>query len=441
MRKIGSESEQMATIRFRAPDQAISAPQAVQRVDDIKINANPATNPASAASLSCFGVIASVPGAQENDSCQKSDGSSFTFSAAAGLADIGQELRLQVSAGSEREFRVIAFSNEAGSCPDINLNTFSFNDGGLSNAYLVREFRQDVVIGDNIIQVNGTLNLQSVLSNCAFSRSVGCPRSDFQGLIPCGPLDLAGTVSTPGANIFTASGASYLVVAPDGNTAYATDTAADTVLKVDLAAGTATTIAGNGAGFADNANGLPAQFSDPQDLVLIGSSLYVNNAVNHRLRLIDVSNPNYPVSTVAGTGTAGVVDGTGTAAQFSSPRGMTLLNNSLYVAELNTDVIRKVDIKTTVVTTVVSSITGTNGPFDLTNDGSNLYLSSRSTEHRIYRIPLDTFQVISLAGATANGAVDGTGSIARFNAAQGIAINGTALYVMDQGGNDLRKIE
>lgn len=52
-----------------------------------------------------------------------------------------------------------------------------------------------------------------------------------------------------------------------------------------------------------------------------------------------------------------------------------------------------------------------------------------------------TGRVTTLAGSTAFGCVDGTGTSARFYGPIGITTDGTNLYVVDSGNNMIRRIE
>ncbi len=105
------------------------------------------------------------------------------------------------------------------------------------------------------------------------------------------------------------------------------------IRKIDPA-GNVTTYAGNGtAGFADGA-AATARFNLPTQLALDGSgNLYVADRNNHRIRRIS---PSGTVTTVAGSGVAGYADGSGTAAQLSSPTGVASdAAGNLVVVELN----------------------------------------------------------------------------------------------------------
>ena len=101
---------------------------------------------------------------------------------------------------------------------------------------------------------------------------------------------------------------------------------------------------------------------------------------------------------IAGSNTAGGLDGTGTAAMFNSPTGIAVdTSGNLYVADTNNSTIRKIT-----PLGVVTTIAG-------------------------------------LAGLT--GIANGLGLNARFSNPQGIAVDSSAnIYVADTGNNSIRKI-
>jgi sugar lactone lactonase YvrE len=171
----------------------------------------------------------------------------------------------------------------------------------------------------------------------------------------------------------------------------------------------------------------------------------------------ETSAPN-AVSTIAGTaGTAGSTDATGTSALFDQPNGIIASpdGKTLYVADYGNSTIRAIVLATNVVTTIAGSagVTGTadgtgsaarfNGPHLLTTDGTNLYVPDFNN-NSIRQIVIATGAVTTLAGSTTGiaGAVDATGTAARFNGPAGITItpDGTTLYVTDYNNSVVRKV-
>ena len=111
--------------------------------------------------------------------------------------------------------------------------------------------------------------------------------------------------------------------------------------------GTVTYIAGNGiAGYADGA-AANAQFNKPKiGAVDAAGNIYVADLHNYAVRKIT---PAGIVTTLAGNGTAGSQDGTGTAALFNGPADLTIDKaGNIYVADLYR--IRKVSPAGNVIT-------------------------------------------------------------------------------------------
>jgi len=128
------------------------------------------------------------------------------------------------------------------------------------------------------------------------------------------------------------------------------------------------------------------------------------------------------LTTLAGS-SSGSTDATGTSASFNHPRGITTDGTNLYVADYSNNRIRKIVISTGVLTTLAGSssgptdATGTsarfNGPMGITTDGTNLYVADTNSQ-RIRKIVISTGVVTTLAGSS-SGSTEATGTSARFN--------------------------
>ncbi|MBS1532471.1 MAG: hypothetical protein JSU01_19365 [Bacteroidetes bacterium] len=113
--------------------------------------------------------------------------------------------------------------------------------------------------------------------------------------------------------------------------------------------GTVTTFAGSGtAGFLDG-SGIGAQFSNPSGMVADAQgNIYISDAFNNRIRKIA---PDGTVTTVAGNGTAGYVDADAADAEFYAPHGLAIdASGNLFVADYGNNVIRKIGTDGTVST-------------------------------------------------------------------------------------------
>lgn len=211
-----------------------------------------------------------------------------------------------------------------------------------------------------------------------------------------------------------------------------------------------TTLAGSGDfGFAD-ATGTAAQFYDPAGVAVDeAGNLFIADAENHRIRKIT---PGGIVTTFAGNGTAGLTDGAGLAAQFSSPRGVAIdKDNNLFVADGYNHAIRKIT-----PAGVVTTLAGGGGEYGFADgvgasakfyipkgvavDGAgNVYVAD-DINHRIRKITAAGV-VTTLAGGGDIGAVDGVGKDASFNRPVGVAVDASGVvYVADALNNRIRMV-
>ena len=173
------------------------------------------------------------------------------------------------------------------------------------------------------------------------------------------------------------------------------DYANEIIRKIVIATGVVTTVAGTALNQGNkNDTGADAEFNGPRGITTDGTNLYVADAVNHLIRKIVISTG--VVSTVAGTGSSGSSNGTGTSASFNEPSGITTDGTNLYVGDGENHLIRQIVISTGVVTTVAGtgssgSVDGTgtgasfSRPYAVTTDGTDLYVSE-FTNHLIRKI-------------------------------------------------------
>ncbi|MFN0291065.1 DUF6443 domain-containing protein [Pedobacter helvus] len=258
------------------------------------------------------------------------------------------------------------------------------------------------------------------------------------GDVVAGTLIGSGGVNNPLGTATDASGNVY--VADAGN---------HRILKV-APGGTAITLAGGGyAGYADG-TGTSALFQHPSALAVDGSgNVYVSDQQNHRIRKIS---PGGVVSTVAGSGSAGSSNGTGTSASFSSPIGLALDGQgNLYVADYSNHRIRKIVLSSGAVSTYAGSGSAGMGngpglsasfrnPMGLGLDQSgNLYVADR-LNHAIRKVAPDG-TVSTLAGNGYAGSANGTGGAAGFNYTNSLTVGGDgSIYVADYGNHMIRKV-
>jgi len=93
-----------------------------------------------------------------------------------------------------------------------------------------------------------------------------------------------------------------------------------------------------------------ARLQHPLGLVFKDGKLYVADTYNSKIKIID---PEKGTSfTLAGTGESGLTDCKFDTAQFYEPSGITALGEKLYVADANNHVIRILDLNTKMVSTL-----------------------------------------------------------------------------------------
>jgi sugar lactone lactonase YvrE len=209
------------------------------------------------------------------------------------------------------------------------------------------------------------------------------------------------------------------------------------------------TFAGTGAVGLSNGAALTATFYLPTGIAVDGvGNIYISDKHNNVIRKIDAGGI---VSTFAGSGTAGYADGQGTAAIFNQPAGVAVdAAGNVYVADQNNNRIRKITPQGQVSTIAGSgSIGNVNGspsvasfyyPSGVAVDGAgNVYVAD-TYNNEIRRIGTDGLVAI-LAGYTGAGSADGVGTDAAFNGPMGITVGADGnLYVADYDNNAIRKV-
>lgn len=182
---------------------------------------------------------------------------------------------------------------------------------------------------------------------------------------------------------------------------------------------------------------------------------------------------------VVGSGAIGAANGPYATAQFDHPQGMVLHGDTLYVADTENHLLRKVDLKAKTVTTIAGlgrqgrnawpgldedapaarfplrprrfvgppKTTALNSPWDLAIHGSDLYIAMAGP-HQIWKMPLDESEIGPYAGNGREDIVDGPLlprepyelGYSSFAQPSGLASDGKWLYVADSEGSSIRAV-
>ena len=241
-----------------------------------------------------------------------------------------------------------------------------------------------------------------------------------------------------------------LAIDPSTGTIIVADTQNNCVRLVSPA-GMVSTLAGNcglGPGFVDGM-GAVARFYWPVAVAVVplSSVAVVSDYLNHCVRLIT---PLGAVTTLAGTGTSGFANGVGSAAAFSYPRGVAVTQQAnVVVADTFNNRIRLVTPLGLVTTLAgngsaafadgVSTAACLNFPtgVSVAPSGADFIIVADTNNNRL-RLVSQGGLVTTLAGQGIAAYADGTGTNARFNNPNGVAVIPSSGYIVVADGGNIR---
>ncbi|MEZ4368431.1 MAG: hypothetical protein R2939_19455 [Kofleriaceae bacterium] len=243
---------------------------------------------------------------------------------------------------------------------------------------------------------------------------------------------------------------------------YIADTNNHRVRKLDVGTGAVTQVAGSGtAGYAgDGAAASGAQLNAPSGVAVDGEgNVYVADSSNHCVRKVAASSG--VITTVAGTGVAGVSGDGGTAAlaQLRAPEAVAVdVAGNLYIADLGNNRVRRLAAGTgkiaTIAGTGVSAYSGDGGPAAsaqligprgvAVDANGNVYIVDSvflGSPSRIRKISAGSGVISTVAGG---GAASGDGvpaTSAALNYPQGVAVDAVGnLVVAETLGQRIRLV-
>lgn len=201
--------------------------------------------------------------------------------------------------------------------------------------------------------------------------------------------------------------------------------------------------------------------------------LFISDSNHNRIVITSLDGETLDV---IGSGDIGSADGGYESAQFDHPQGMALVQDTLYVADTENHLIRKVDLKEKNVTTIagvgqqarnnwpgmgenatIASLpdrfiglpktTPINSPWALWPHGDDLYIAMAGP-HQIWKMTLDESEIGPYAGNGREDIVDGPllppvpyqQGFSSFAQPSGLTSDGTWLYVADSEGSSIRGV-
>ncbi len=239
------------------------------------------------------------------------------------------------------------------------------------------------------------------------------------------------------------------------------DSVSNRIREVNASTGVISTVAGTGGLGGYNGDGIAAtsaKLNDPTAVAVdAAGNIFFVDAGNERVR--EVTFATGLISTIAGTGTAGY-NGDGiaaTAAQLNNPSGIAVdTSDNVYVSDTGNERIRKVTFATGLISTIAG--TGTSGyngdgiaataaqlssPSGISLDASGDLFIADSGNSRIREVKAATGLISTTAGtgiAGYNG--DGSsGTSTEVNGALGVVVNAAGnIFIADSGNARIREV-
>jgi cysteine-rich repeat protein len=235
---------------------------------------------------------------------------------------------------------------------------------------------------------------------------------------------------------------------------WVSDGANNCIRQIDILTGAVTTIAGDGAGGnagdLDAPVGLTARFGGPGAITTDGTTLWVADAANHKIKAINLT-PPYAVTTVAGSGNQANVDGIGLAAAFFELRALTYYSGYVYLLDGTVAVLRSFDVQSGAVATIAGQpnnpgiVDGAGNqaqflsPRYIASDNSGMLYIADTNGYHIRSYNVATAFVGTFAGNGMPGYADGVGANAAIHRPRGMTSDGTSIYFTEFNQQTIRQ--
>ncbi len=204
-----------------------------------------------------------------------------------------------------------------------------------------------------------------------------------------------------------------------------------------------------------------------------GGRLFISDSNHNRIVIAGLDGK---LIDIIGSGAIGRDDGSYAKASFDHPQGCILDKDTLYIADTENHMLRKVDLKAKKVSTIAGVgqqakhswpgldeaeisgdlperfvgkplMTALNSPWDLWIHDKDLYIAMAGS-HQIWKMPLDESEIGPYSGNGREDIVDGdllpkrpyAKGFASFAQPSGLSSDGTWLYVADSEGSSVRAV-
>ena len=234
---------------------------------------------------------------------------------------------------------------------------------------------------------------------------------------------------------------------------YIADSNHNRLVVTDLNGKLIETVGSGKAAWADG-DFAAAAFNRPQGLALDGTRLYVADTENQRLRLVDLKSKK--VSTVGGTGRLEDFTGEGGAplkTGLRSPWDLSLAGKNLYIAMAGSHQIWRMDLARNIIEPYAGSrvearldgklaLSGFAQPSGIVSDGANLFVAD-SESNIIRKIDFRRETVETLAGGDlfAFGDADGEGDEVRLQHPLGVALYDGKVLIADTYNHKIKLLD
>ena len=230
--------------------------------------------------------------------------------------------------------------------------------------------------------------------------------------------------------------------------------------SVNTSSGVITTIAGSDVGgfSGDGGAGTSAELNGPEGVAVDGGvKLYIADAGNSRVRVLDLSTGT--ITTIAGSSVGGFSGdgGAGTSAKLNGPGGVAVdAAGNVFIADSGNNRVRKVAASTGIITTIagsgVSGFSGDGGagtsaelayPCGIAVDAAGNVFIADVNNYRVRKVAGGTGIITTIAGSGVGGIIGdgGAGTSAALAYPQGVAVDAAGdVYIADYGNNLVFKV-